>query len=174
MVRSSLAESVVSRQVRMALAEIDPLLSFATFAPMERVRAENLAPDYLGAVTVSMFALLGLLLAAVGTYGVVAYALARREREIGIRLALGAAPRDVLRLLLREGLRRAFIGVLLGLGAMLALRRVLASRLPDVAGADVRIFMGVSLIFVVVAAFATWLPGRRAMAIDPAMSLRAE
>ena len=174
MLRSALPEGAVSRAVGRALAEVDPLLSVAHFAPMDRVRSENLAPDRLGATTVSMFALLGLLLAAVGTYGVVAYALARREREIGIRLALGAAPRDVLRLLLGEGLRRALAGVASGLAAMLALHRVLASRLPEAGGADLRLFAGVALLFLLVAVLATWLPGRRAMSIDPAISLRAE
>jgi putative ABC transport system permease protein len=174
MLRSPLGEEAVSRAARKALAEVDPLLSLARFAPMDRVRAENLAPDRLGAAMVSMFAALGLLLAAVGTSGVVAYAVARREREIGIRMALGAAPRDVLRLLLREGLHRALAGVALGLIATLALHRVLVARLPEVGGADLPLFAGVALLFIAVATLATWLPGRRAMGIDPAVSLRAE
>ncbi|MCA1827286.1 MAG: ADOP family duplicated permease [Myxococcales bacterium] len=174
MVRSPLPEEPLSRAVRKALAEVDPLLSLQSFAPMERVRSEEMAPDRLGAAAVSMFALLGLLLAALGTYGVVAYAVARREREIGIRMALGCAPGDILRLLLREELRRALIGIAAGTVAALVLGRVLAALLPEAGGSDPRLLAGVSLLFIAVAAVTTWLPGRRAMRIDPAISLRAE
>jgi predicted permease len=174
MVRSALGEEAVSRAARKALAEVDPLLSLQDFAAMSRVRAENLAPDRLGAGAVSAFALLGLLLAAIGTYAVVAYALARREREIGIRLALGADPARVLRMLLREGAIRAAAGVAVGLGATFALHRILAALLPEVRTMDLRLTFGVALLFLAVAAIATWLPGRRALGIDPVISLRAE
>ncbi|HUJ26677.1 MAG TPA: ADOP family duplicated permease, partial [Myxococcales bacterium] len=129
MLRSSLPEQAMATAVRRAVSAEDGLLSASNFAPMERVRREELAPDRLGAATVSIFALLGLLLAALGTWGVVAYAVARREREMGIRLALGCSPGGVIRLLLREGLLRALSGIAAGAAASFALGRVLGALL---------------------------------------------
>ena len=174
MIRSGLDAQAVAHTLRAVVAQLDPQLAIHDFASMEQVRAETMARDRLGATTVSLFALLGLLLAAVGTYGVMAYALARRTREIGIRLALGAAPRDVLRLLLGEGFGMALLGLLPGLLLAAALHRVLASRLPELGAASPALFGSVGAVFLCVAGVATLLPARRAMRVDPAEALRAE
>jgi ABC-type antimicrobial peptide transport system permease subunit len=141
---------------------------------MEGVRAETLTQERVAAQTVSLFALLGLSLAAIGTYGVISYTMARRTRELAIRAALGAAPRALIQLVMGRGFMLAGIGIAVGVGAALALHRVVASQLTQVAASDPRIHGGVSLVLLGVAALASWLPARRAVKVDPAIALRAE
>jgi len=160
--------------VREAVAAIDPDLAVSEMGMMERIRTETLTQERVAAQTVSLFAVLGLALAAIGTYGVIAYATARRTREFAIRVALGAAPPNLLRLVMGQGLALAGGGVLAGIAASLALHRVVASQLSELAHVDPRIYLGVSVILLVVAAAAIWLPARRALGVDPAIALRAE
>jgi putative ABC transport system permease protein len=128
---------------------------------------------YSGAM-MSALAGLALLLAAIGTYGVVAFAVATRTREIGVRVALGARPADVLRLVLGGGLKLAAAGVMLGLGAALASARVLATMLYGVTPHDPVTFAAIGAIVAAVAAAATYVPARRAMRVDPVVALRGE
>ena len=115
-----------------------------------------------------------LLLAACGIYGVLAYAVTQRQREIGVRMALGAQKRNVLSLVLGHGLRLAVLGVALGLMAALALTRVIQSLLYDVRPTDPVTFAVVSAVLIVVALLACWLPARRATLIHPMEALRDE
>jgi len=174
MVRSPLDLAPLGAMVRETVAAVDGDLAVSEMATMERVRNETLTQERVAAQTVSLFAFLGLALAAIGTYGVIAYATARRTREFAIRVALGAAPRSLLRLVMSQGLALAAGGVVGGIAAALALHRVVASQLSQLARSDPRIYAGVSAILIVVAAAAIWLPARRALGVDPAAALRTE
>jgi len=160
--------------VRDAVASVDPELAIAQMATMERVRAETLTQERVAAQTVSLFALLGLALAALGTYGVISYAMARRTRELAIRAAIGAAPGALIQLVMGHGLGLAAGGVVAGLGLAVAFHRVVASQLSQVAAADPRIYLGVAALLLGVGAAASWLPARRAIKVDPAIALRSE
>jgi putative ABC transport system permease protein len=122
----------------------------------------------------SLFAVLALSLGVIGTYGVIAYEVNRGTRELGIRLALGATPRQVLSLVLGQGLALALAGALLGLAAAFAVTRAMQSMLFGVGTADPVTFLGVPVLLVLAALGASFLPARRAAAVDPAISLRSE
>jgi ABC-type antimicrobial peptide transport system permease subunit len=141
---------------------------------LEQVIERASGPQRLLAQLLSAFAAAALLLAALGIYGVVSYAVSRREREIGVRLALGAQTGDVLRMMLGEGLRLSLIGVACGIAAALALARLLASFLYGVSATDPLTYLMVAIALSVVATLASLLPARRATRVDPAISLRAE
>jgi ABC-type antimicrobial peptide transport system permease subunit len=121
-----------------------------------------------------IFAALALLLASVGIYGVLSYLVGQRIPEIGIRLALGAQRDDVLRLILGEGLRMAFLGVAIGLAGALALSRLLADLLFGISAADPVTFAGVAILLTAIAIAACYIPARRAMRVDPLVALRYE
>jgi ABC-type antimicrobial peptide transport system permease subunit len=120
------------------------------------------------------FAVLGLVLAAVGLYGVIANLVAQRTSEFGIRLALGAKPSDVLSLVLRHGMKLTLIGLVLGLAGAHGLSRLLNAIMPRFASPDALALAGVAALLFVVAVIACWLPARRATKVDPLIALRAE
>jgi len=122
----------------------------------------------------SLFGALALFLAACGIYGVVAYAVAQRRREIGVRMALGAQRRNILVLVLRQGMKLAGIGVAMGAALALALTRVIRSLLYEVDPSDPVTFAGVALLLTLAALLACWLPARRAANADPMEALRTE
>ena len=122
----------------------------------------------------TVFGILALLLACLGLYGIAAYSVAARTREIGIRMALGARPAEVHRMVIRQGMRLAAIGIALGLAAALVVSRILASLLFGVSGADSLIYVGVSILLILVALAACYIPARRAAAVDPMIALRYE
>jgi ABC-type antimicrobial peptide transport system permease subunit len=120
------------------------------------------------------FAMLALLLSAVGIYGVMAYAVGQRTHEIGIRLALGALPADVLRMILLQGAWLAALGVVLGLGAGIALTRLLSSMLFEITPTDTFTFVLAAIVLFAAALAACWIPARRATKVDPLVALRYE
>ncbi|HKQ91964.1 MAG TPA: FtsX-like permease family protein, partial [Blastocatellia bacterium] len=126
------------------------------------------------AATVSGFGLVALLLAAIGLYGVMSYAVAERTREIGLRVALGAEPLDLKLMILRQGLRLSLGGAALGLAGALGLARLLRSQLYDVSATDPLTFGAVALSLIVVALLACWIPARRATKVDPMVALRRD
>ena len=160
--------------LRAALKEIDPDLPLLDPQPLPHLVARTFADRRLAMLLLGGFAGLALLLAGVGVYSVIAYVVGQRAAEIGIRMALGASPRDVLGLVLGQGLRLALLGIVIGVGAALALTRLMQNVLFEVEAHDPLIHGGLALFILLVAAFACWLPARRATRIDPLLALRSE
>jgi len=141
---------------------------------MEEILARSLAPRRFNLLLVGAFAALALVLASVGIYGVISYAVSQRTREIGIRMALGAEPRAVLQMVVRQGMSLTLVGVALGLVAALALTRVMKGLLFSVSTTDPATFALITLLLVVVALIASYIPARRATKVDPLVALRQE
>jgi ABC-type antimicrobial peptide transport system permease subunit len=139
----------------------------------ERV-SESIAQPRFQAALLNLFSGIGLLLAACGIYGVLAYAVAQRRREIGIRLALGAQRRDVLALIISQGMRLALGGVVIGLVAAAMTTRVLRAQLYEVGTADPLTFVSTACVLLAAALLACWLPARAAAKTDPMVALRCE
>jgi putative ABC transport system permease protein len=160
--------------LRDAIRSLDPFLPVFHVRTLEEQRSGSLFLQRMAASMLGAFGGLGLLLAALGIYGVMAYSVSRRTREIGIRMALGARVADVLRLVLREGSRLVILGLVLGLGAAFAATRVLQTFLFGISANDPLTYLGVSLLLLGVALLACWLPARRAAKVDPIEALRCE
>jgi ABC-type antimicrobial peptide transport system permease subunit len=161
-------------QMLATLREVDPAIMTIQVATMEKHLNTMLLPARLGAMAFTLFAGLALGLAVLGVYGVVSYAVARRTREVGIRLAVGAQPNALVRLLMGEGFALVVIGAGLGLVLGFGAAQVLRSLLYGVGSADPLAFIGAPMLLVVVGALAAFLPARRASRIDPASVLRSE
>jgi predicted permease len=161
-------------EVRQQVAALDPDLPLFGIRTMEQLVAQQTAGARTQGLLVGLFAGLAVLLAAVGIYGVMAYLVAQRTQEIGIRMALGAHRSDVLRLVVGRGLKLTLIGVAIGNGAALGLTRFLASLLYEVKPTDRVTFISVSLILTTVALLASYIPSRRATKVDPMVALRYE
>ena len=134
----------------------------------------TLGPTRMAALLLGAFGGLALLLAAFGLYGVVAYTVEQRTREMGLRMALGARVGDVLRLVLGQGMRLAAVGIVVGAVAAGALARVLSSLLYGVSAVDPLAYAGAALVLLAVALAANWLPARRAARVNPMVALRSE
>jgi len=128
----------------------------------------------MAAESLSVFGALALLLASIGTYGVMSYSVSQRTQEIGIRVVLGAQPRDVLRLIVRNGMSLVVTGILAGLALAAILARGLSSLLYGIGGFDAEVSLLVAVILILAALVACWLPARRAMRADPMIALRYE
>jgi ABC-type antimicrobial peptide transport system permease subunit len=156
------------------LRELDPSLMIIQARTMQQHLAVMLLPARLGAVAFALFAGLALVLATIGVYGVVRYAVARRAREVAIRLAIGARPDGVVRLLMREGIVLVSAGAILGLALAAVASRGLESLLFGVTAMDPIAFIAAPALLVAIGALAAFLPARRASRVDPANALRAE
>jgi putative ABC transport system permease protein len=141
---------------------------------MEQRLSESLARRRFAMLMLGLFAVIALLLASVGIYGVMSYTVAQRTSEIGIRVALGAQKRDVLRMIVRQGMSLAGIGIGLGLVAAIAATRLMVSLLFDVRATDPLTFVVIALLLALVALAACWIPARRAAKVDPMVALRIE
>jgi putative ABC transport system permease protein len=160
--------------VRGAIREQDPELAVFGVEPLEETLSRSIAERRFMMLLLGLFAAVALVLAAVGIHGVLSFGVARRTREIGLRIALGAHPRQLLRLIIKEGLALAIAGMTLGLAGALALTRLLASLLFGVTPRDPATFVAVALFLAAVAVAASYLPARRATKVDPAVALRTE
>jgi len=166
--------TAVMGSVRRAVAEIDPREVVYNVETMEEVVSNSFAARRLSMILLGVFAALALLLACVGIYGVISYLVGQRTHEIGVRMALGAQPRDVLRLVIGHGAKMALIGVALGTLAALLLTRLMANQLFGVSAHDPLTFAGVAALLILVAIAACYIPARRAMRVDPLVALRHE
>ena len=174
LVRADRTPETLIRPVHQEIQTLDKNLRVFSMRPLSGQLSDLLTPQRSTARLIAAFGLLALLLANVGLYGVMAYSVSQRSREIGIRMALGAQQGEVFRWTLRRGLRLAFLGVFIGVAAALALTRLFASRLFGVGPTDPVTFMIVPLVLVAVALLACYLPARRATKVDPMMALRCE
>jgi putative ABC transport system permease protein len=160
--------------VRQVLADMDPDQPISEVAMAGAVLSDSVAQPRFFAALLGVFALLALVLASLGIYGVISYQVGQQTREIGIRLALGAERGDTVRLVLRGGMVPAVLGTVIGLGAALALTRVMGALLFGVGSADLPTYLGVATVLLFVAGVACLVPARRATRIDPVGALRAE
>jgi ABC-type antimicrobial peptide transport system permease subunit len=162
------------QSLRTETAAIDPALTIFDAEPMTEYIAASLFGAKIAATLLSVLSGVGLLLAAMGLYGVLAYSVAQRTQEIGLRMALGAGPAEVFRMVVGQGLQLTLAGVAAGTGIALVLGRSLASLLYGVKPADPLTFAGVWFVLTVIALLACAIPVRRATRIDPMVALRYE
>lgn len=160
--------------VRQAIRAVDPDQPISNVATMEEVLGRETSQRRLGMILLTAFAVLALLLASLGIYGVLAYFVAQHRNEIGVRLALGATPARILLLVLQKGMKLTLLGVAIGLAASFALTRLMTSLLFGVKAVDPLTFAAVPLLLAVVALLACWIPARRAAKVDPMVALRYE
>jgi ABC-type antimicrobial peptide transport system permease subunit len=153
---------------------VDPEQPVARLTTLEEHLAEFKGPYRFSLILISVFALVGLLLAVLGLYGVISYAVAQDRQQLGIRLALGALPRDLVLLSLGRGLRLIVLGLVVGLGGGWLLSTVLASRFEQLAGVNRGLLLSIAGILLLAALVAVYLPSRRTARIDPTVVLRYE
>ncbi len=161
-------------RVREAVRRMDPSIPLAEVATMDDVLASSVAQPRFAMVLLAAFAAMALTLAVVGIYGVISYAASRRTQEIGIRMALGAETGDVVRLMVRQGMVMAGLGVVVGTGAAFFLTRLMEGMLYGVEPTDLGTFTTVPALFLLVALLACWIPAARGARVDPATALRYE
>jgi predicted permease len=173
-VRTAGDPTVMLSAIRQAMREVDGNLPLFDVKTQVEQTTEALAQERLFAALLSFFGLLALLLAALGLYGVIAHSVAQRTREIGIREALGAQPRDVLRLVIGQGMRLVAPGVLIGLAGAYGATRWIASFLYEVRAVDWPTYSLIAALLLAVALVACWIPARRAAKVDPLVALRCD
>ena len=173
-VRTANSADVAAPMVKQAIASADPNIYVRQVLSGDRYLRDGLAPTRFAMALLTTFAVVALLVAAVGLYGVVAYGVAQRTREIGVRVALGAQPRAILAWVVGNGLRLAAAGAAIGAVVAVAATRVLETLLHGVSPADPPTFAAIVLMVVAIALLASYIPARRALRIDPAEALRAD
>ena len=173
-VNASVDAASLTPSVRAVIAAVDPALAIAKVTTMKEVVRDLSAPQRFSATVLTAFAAGALLLAAIGLYGVLAFGVAQRTREIGVRVALGAGRRDVLGLIVKQGMRLVAVGLLIGFAGSLAAARLLRTLLFDTAVHDPLTFAAVPIVLALVSAAACYVPARRAAVVDPMVTLRTE
>ena len=166
--------AALANAARGAIAELDPTQPVFDVRPMSELVAMSMAQRRFALLLMLIFAAVALLLAAVGIYGVMSYTVAQRTPEIGIRVALGATPSNVLAMVVGDGMRLVAAGLALGLVGALAVTRLVASMLYGVSATDVVTYAAIALVLAAVALLATVIPARRATRVDPMLALRAD
>jgi putative ABC transport system permease protein len=173
-IRSSLPPSVLLPAVKRAVARVAPAVPVTRPRTMDELMAASAVARRFNLLLLGAFAALALALAAVGVHGVISYAVGHRIHEVGVRVALGATPRDILRLVVGQGFVLAAGGAVLGSAAALGLSRFVSGMLFGVRATDPVTFAGVAALLVAVALLACYLPARRALRVDPVVALRYE
>ena len=173
-VRSTLDKSALSPVVRRAVSALDASLPIVGYRSMDEVISDSVARPRFLAQLLGVFATVALLLSAIGTYGVLAFAVMERRREIGIRMALGATENGVLAMVLRQGLTLAATGLVIGLLGAAALTRLTTTLLFGVTPLDPPTFVAVGAFMLLVAGAAAIIPARRATRVDPLTALRSD
>jgi len=167
-------DAALIREMRRVVRSVDPDMPIVGPMRMTDVAATSIAGRRFNTYLIATFALLALALASVGIYGLVAYSVVQRSREIGVRLALGALPGSVIRLVIGQGARLAAVGIVIGLAGALALTRAMQSLLFDVSPFDVTSFASAAALLLLVAVLASLLPAWRASRTDPQAVMRAD
>ncbi|MPY87682.1 MAG: FtsX-like permease family protein [Luteitalea sp.] len=173
-VRSSADPALLAGQIRSLVRQVDPALPIASTTTMAATVATSVGTERLTLRLLGVFALVAMLMAAVGLYGMLSYAVGQRTQEIGIRIAHGARPRDIFRLILGQGVGLTLAGIILGLIGAMSLTSLMASLLFDVGPRDPLALVAAPAILFLIAIVATAVPARRAMRIDPIVALRQE
>jgi putative ABC transport system permease protein len=173
-VRTSMPAATVLPEIKNAIWSVDKEQPIFEVRTMDQIIAEITSAERIASWALDVFAFLALALAAIGIYGVTAYTVSQRVHEVGIRMALGAQPADVMSLVLGQGLKLALVGVGAGVLASFGLTRLMSSLLYGVSATDPLTFVGVAVLLVLVALAACYIPGRRALRVDPMVALRYE
>src|SRR5215213_7192598 len=174
LVRTTVEPLSLAGGVRNQISALDKDQAVFNVRTMEQALAQSVAAHRFSMILLAVFALLALVLAAVGIYGVISYSVAQRTREVGIRMALGAKTIDVLNLVMRDGLKLVLIGIVVGIAGALLLTRLMATLLFGVTATDAVTYVTVALGLIIVALFACCIPARRATKVDPLVALRFE
>jgi predicted permease len=173
-IRTRVAPFSLSAEIQKALRDASGGLPVGNVESMDQIDAESTASTNFNMTLLTIFAALALSLAAIGIYGLMAYSVQQRTQEIGIRIALGASPQNVRRMVVRQGMGLAFAGVVIGVAAGLALSRYMATLIYGVKTWDPATFISVVLVLTAVGLLASYIPARRAMRVDPMVALRYE
>jgi ABC-type antimicrobial peptide transport system permease subunit len=173
-VRTKVAPYSLSTEIQRELRAASGGLPVARVRSMEQVAVESTARNTFNMTLLSIFAGIALLLAVIGIYGLMAYTVQQRTQEIGIRMALGAQPGDVLRMVLRHGLLLCLVGIAVGISGAFAVIRLMKSLIFGVSPTDPVTFVSVAVLLAGVAFIACWIPARRASRVDPMVALRHE
>ncbi len=174
MLRTSQDPTTLISAVRQRLRELDPDQPIMRIATVDARIADSLKPQRFNTLLMNLFAALALTLAVIGLYGVLAYTVVQRTHDIGIRLALGAQPGNIIAMVMKQGLSLTLLGLTLGIIGAVALTRLLEHLLYGVSATDASIFIAITLLLLGVAAQACWIPARRAARVDPLVALRRE
>ncbi len=174
MLRTSQDPATLIRAVRQRLRELDPDQPILRIATVDARIAESLKPQRFNTILMSLFAVLALMLAVIGLYGVLAYTVVQRTHEIGIRLALGAQSGQIIAMVMKQGMSLTLLGMALGLSGAVALTRLLERLLYGISTTDTPAFIAIALLLLAVAVLACWIPAQRAAKVDPMIALRCE
>jgi putative ABC transport system permease protein len=174
MIRTTNKPADIVAAVRREVRELDSNLPIYSIRTMDSVISESIATPRFRTSLLAVFAIVALTLAMVGIYGVMSYSVMQRTHEIGIRMAIGAQPRDVFRMVLGQGMLLTVVGLAIGLVGALALTRLMTTMLFGIKPTDPATFVGVAVVLAMVAVIACYIPGRRATKVDPVNSLRYE
>ncbi|MGB6692035.1 MAG: ABC transporter permease [Terracidiphilus sp.] len=174
LVRTDAAALATANAVRSAVQSVDPEIPIFDVASMDSLIAKSITQPRFNSVLLALFAALALILAAIGIYGVISYSVAQRQHEIGIRMALGAGPHSMTRMVVKEGAILAFTGIAIGVGGALLITHFIAAFLFATAPTDPATFLGLSIFLALVALAACYIPARRASRVDPMVALRYE
>ena len=173
-VRTKTDPGSMTSAVLQQISQVDPDQPVFQVKTMDQYLAESMAQRRLSTILLGAFAALALVLAAIGVYGVLSYLVSQRTHEIGIRMALGASQRDIVKLVVGRGMWLSFLGIAFGIAAALLLTRIMTSLLYGISASDPLTYIGISLLLAIVALLACLIPARRAIKVDPIIALRYE